>query len=1360
MKKLIVLFYSFFLSFCLSATVYNIGSHEIHFDNGIYYKIYLNDTFRIDTSTIMIKYYSGTDGSVVSTVENNNSLVLKHQFIIDFKSYNFHNAIDFISMCTNLSNEPAIEVLELNCEVKYYCDPMTPDDYDYGDQWYLDRIEVPYAWSISTGIPEVIVAILDSGFDWEHNDLGPGNDSYDNIYLINDEDDWSSWNDPSSGNLTDDDGNGYIDDWKGWGATGNDTRNYDLQYLLGQFPNDPQTAYTIWRHGTYISGIIGAKTNNGEHISGIAGGWNDNGISMLLYKNGYIDHPPGTFKDEVIEGIEYAISENVNVIQMAFGCEDGLDIEAALDFAYNNGVFLVAAAGNGGGDISFPANHDKVFAVGATDYNDLVTNYSNYGDELNLCAPGENILGLQPGNSIVALEGRTSAASAIVSGTIGLMLSTNPSLTLSQIEEILHESADKVHPDEYDYDENGWCDEIGHGRLNAYKAVCMAWEYIDVGEEITSNTTWSSDQTFINPVVVKNGAKLTITSEIQFGPEAALIVEQGAELELNGGLLTNMKCCGYDDLLWPGVEVWGSSTKSQYIDPSDGIQWQGKLILTNGATIENAEYGVLLSARDDSPDGFDDNKNGGIISITNSGEPTEPGAIFLNNKKAVVFRIYNNFNPVNPSVPMNNISKLENCYFNINTDYLGEAWWYSHIYAFGVNGVRIAGCTFDNNKTTVPMGHGINAWGAGFRVEALCNSTSSPCPPAYLDKCTFTNFAKGINNNSSGTKTIYVSDADFFNNSYGVILDAVNNATIIFCNFEIGYNYNEKDECDDLGISRGIDISNSFGFTIEENNFTKAQGIPAGEYMGIRINESHTRYDLIYRNNLNDLDFGNYAEGLNRNNPNDDRDGLEYQCNINSGNDIDFIVTGPVNTYPQIRTFQGLISKAAGNKFSSGATMHFQNDGTQVIDYFYWNTTGEVPIYYTPFYVQPILASSSNGCPPNYGGTGGDDRGMVLSDEERQDLELNFADALADFNNVKTLYENLKDGGNTEALQTDIELSWPQDMWELRAELLGHSPHLSKEVLMTAADKTDVLPDAVLFEILSANPDELRKDDLIQYLENKENPLPEYMVSILRDLAAGITYKTVLQQQMADYSAKKTQAAYKIVRSILLDDEMDHIDLRNWLDNIGGIRADEMIIQSFIAEGNYTDAISLMSLLPSLYNLEGNTLASYQDYSAMINMLKSVDDDSRNITEFTESEKSVVIDIAENGYGNGKDMARGILNFAYGYNYCDCPQPLNTAGTKSATANKADYQKAFGAKVNVEPNPVGEWAVFNYELPGDATEGVIKITDVSGRVIDEIIVYGPVGQKVWDTRNIKNGSYFYSITVNGINTGGKIIVNK
>ncbi|MBK7031451.1 MAG: hypothetical protein IPH45_20660 [Bacteroidales bacterium] len=67
-------------------------------------------------------------------------------------------------------------------------------------------------------------------------------------------------------------------------------------------------------------------------------------------------------------------------------------------------------------------------------------------------------------------------------------------------------------------------------------------------------------------------------------------------------------------------------------------------------------------------------------------------------------------------------------------------------------------------------------------------------------------------------------------------------------------------------------------------------------------------------------------------------------------------------------------------------------------------------------------------------------------------------------------------------------------MWALRAELLGVSPHLSEEVLRKVADKTDIFTEAVIFDILAANPDELKKEELFQYLENKENPLPTYMI--------------------------------------------------------------------------------------------------------------------------------------------------------------------------------------------------------------------------------------------------------------------------
>ena len=124
------------------------------------------------------------------------------------------------------------------------------------------------------------------------------------------------------------------------------------------------------------------------------------------------------------------------------------------------------------------------------------------------------------------------------------------------------------------------------------------------------------------------------------------------------------------------------------------------------------------------------------------------------------------------------------------------------------------------------------------------------------------------------------------------------------------------------------------------------------------------------------------------------------------------------------------------------------------------------------------------------GGSGGEGRGLVLSPDEMQEAEEEFTVGLSDYNNVNALYENLIDGGNTEATLTDVETAMPGDMWELREALLGKSPHLSMEVLKATADKTEVLPESVIFEIMAANPDELKKEELYDILEEKEEPLP------------------------------------------------------------------------------------------------------------------------------------------------------------------------------------------------------------------------------------------------------------------------------
>ncbi len=351
-------------------------------------------------------------------------------------------------------------------------------------------------------------------------------------------------------------------------------------------------------------------------------------------------------------------------------------------------------------------------------------------------------------------------------------------------------------------------------------------------------------------------------------------------------------------------------------------------------------------------------------------------------------------------------------------------------------------------------------------------------------------------------------------------------------------------------------------------------------------------------------------------------------------------------------------------------------------------------------------------------------------------------------------------GGNTDATLTDIEIAWPSDMWELRAKLLGDSPHLSLEVLKAMADKTDVLPDIVIFEILAANPDELKKEELIKYLEDKENPLPEYMIDILQQLAMGSTYKTVLISQMAFYNQQKTRAAYDIVRSILNDTVVDQNELRNWLDNIGGKRADEQIISSYMSEQNFENAILIANSMPSIYNYNENELVEHGYYMELINLQISLAQQGKTIFDLDNSEVNNLKTIAENSTGTAGALAKGVLEFSYGYHYCTCINVDSSSYKNSNLVKPNPFEKLYNAELTVEPNPAKDWAAFTYKLPENKSEGIIRISDATGKLIETLSIKGIQGQTIWDTRKVKPGVYFFLLDVSGITKTGKIIIHK
>ena len=286
--------------------------------------------------------------------------------------------------------------------------------------------------------------------------IGLGNDNYQNILLNSGEDIWNDPNDPSTGNGIDDDNNGLIDDWKGWNYANNS--------------NDVRTPNA---HGTLVAGIVSAKSNNSIGISGLAGGNNADGVNILPYCIG-VNAPIGALIDDAIID---AVDNGARVIQMSLNVPPSSAIDISIQYAIDNNVIVICASGNAGTAVQYPASNNNVISVGGTDQNDLRANFSNFGNNLDIVAPGVGIRSTNLMNTYATQDG-TSFAAPQVSAVAALILSVNPNLTAQQVRNIIESTAQKVGGYAYTNTSgrpNGtWDDEMGYGLVDAFAAVQAA----------------------------------------------------------------------------------------------------------------------------------------------------------------------------------------------------------------------------------------------------------------------------------------------------------------------------------------------------------------------------------------------------------------------------------------------------------------------------------------------------------------------------------------------------------------------------------------------------------------------------------------------------------------------------------------------------------------------------------------------------------------------------------------------------------------------------------------------------------------------------------------------------------------------
>lgn len=885
------------------------------------------------------------------------------------------------------------------------------------------------------------------------------------------------------------------------------------------------------------------------------------------------------------------------------------------------------------------------------------------------------------------------------------------------------------------------CDRFRYNKYNnaVYEVPCS---YVSSPLEISNTQVWNDDRQCNKDVVINNGASLTIKSEVLFSSDAKIVVKPGGRLIIEGGTLTN-SCPGE---MWQGIEVWGNSSTHQF--EVSGSYGQGYLELKNGAVIENAVSAVELWR----PRYY--NTSGGIIHATD--------ATFRNNGKSVQALCYSNFVPgTNDPASYNGFFK--NCTFVIDSGYLGAVTFTNHVSLTQVKGMEFLGSAFSVNRSVSGVSshcNGIMANQASIVVDSYCTEeNTTPCPENNLVRSSFSGFYSGVyaTYNNNGIRNFVVCNSDFYNNERGIYTLNANHSAVFSNNFIVGDNVSE--------CAFGIYADHATDYYIESNTFGSMPNTNCKTF-GIAVVNSCSSSE-IHRNQFGGLTCANVAVGQNFQNSNGSsslNSGLTYSCNDNtsgSANKIDFCVVDDSGmAYSGIQQAQGSMALPAGNTFG-GSEYHFHNDGDFAINYYYnQNQSDEIPNASKVYNVTLQGTNNTNSCPPHYG------IGPVIrSEQEKAQLASEYLAAHSAYNSLKQIYVSRIDGGNTPAELADITNATPSDMWQLRAQLLGHSPYLSQEVLTTAADRDDVFTNSVLFEILSANPDELKKDTLISYLESKDNPLPDYMIGLLRQIANGATARTALEAEMAKYSHDFRLAAGDIVRSNLNDSVANPTELRTWLTAMEDIAADRLIVASYMEEGNYTDAFTLANMLPDLYELEGDGLADHTDYMRLLDLYRTLGTTRRTVFEMTEEETEMVEGIADYGKGTSQAMAEALLSGVMddrgdrAYFCPDLPKP------KRGETGRNDYSgvlmnEALGFRASVSPSPATTWTTVDYTLPAGATKAVMTLTTTMGVKVMEVELNGNQGSKVLDLRSLAAGVYVYSIRCGEHVQTGKLVITK
>jgi hypothetical protein len=400
-------------------------------------------------------------------------------------------------------------------EVDHIISPsFVPNDPNYNLQWHLPKISAPAAWDKTTGITNIIIAIIDTGVESTHPDLT-------NRCVA------------------------------GWNFYDGNTNTSD-----------------VFGHGTAVAGTAAASSNNGQGVAGVA--WNCRILPCRV-----TDTSGLAFESTIANALRWAADQGARVANISFRVSNSSTVTSAAQYFQSKGGVVAVSAGNDYGFDNLPDN-PYVLTISATDSNDLIASWSNIGNNIDLAAPGQDIVTTYQGGWYGYWSG-TSFSAPLVAGAAALVLSVNPALSGVEAAEVLKQSADDLGIPGYDT-------TYGAGRLNVSKAVDLA---------LTGITNTGPTISFIaNQLVDEDSSTDPISFTVGDAETAA------------SSLLLSASCSDPSLVPTSGI-VFGGSGPSRTVRIAPAADRFGTATITltvsDGSLIASTSFDVMVNPVNDAP---------------------------------------------------------------------------------------------------------------------------------------------------------------------------------------------------------------------------------------------------------------------------------------------------------------------------------------------------------------------------------------------------------------------------------------------------------------------------------------------------------------------------------------------------------------------------------------------------------------------------------------------------------------------------------------------------------------------------------------------------------------------------------------